>query len=200
MDGQKKGRNREATEQTILSAVGRLVRENGFENLGVNATAAEAGVSKILIYRYFESLDGLIAAYIRQHDFWINLDEEPPAGGDLTDFIKNLFRRQAENLRRNNVLRKFYRWELTSDNAQIKLLREQREKKGMRLIEKVCNITGRPQHEIAALAALITAAISYLSLLEETCNVYNGIPIQDDKGWQTIEKGINTVVEQWIKQ
>ena len=64
-------KNRQATEQLLLEAVNRLVEQDGFEGLGINAVAAQAGVSKMLIYRYFGSLNGLIAAYIRQYDFWI---------------------------------------------------------------------------------------------------------------------------------
>lgn len=71
-------KNRQATEQLLLEAVNRLVEQDGFEGLGINAVAAQAGVSKMLIYRYFGSLNGLIAAYIRQYDFWINVRPELP--------------------------------------------------------------------------------------------------------------------------
>ena len=72
-------RDRDVTEQRMLKAVGEMIRRDGFEKLGVNAVAAHCGVSKILIYRYFGSLDGLLAAYIRQHDFWINFPLDIPA-------------------------------------------------------------------------------------------------------------------------
>ena len=52
-------RNRKATEQRLLSAIQELIEESGFEKLGINAVASKAGVSKMLIYRYFGSLDGL---------------------------------------------------------------------------------------------------------------------------------------------
>lgn len=57
-------KNRELTELALLKAVDDLIEEDGFENLGINAVAAKAGLSKMLIYRYFESLEGLIVAYI----------------------------------------------------------------------------------------------------------------------------------------
>lgn len=87
-------KNRQATEQLLLEAVNRLVEQDGFEGLGINAVAAQAGVSKMLIYRYFGSLNGLIAAYIRQYDFWINVRPELPGRERLGDFIKELFRQQ----------------------------------------------------------------------------------------------------------
>ena len=58
-------RNRKATEQRLLSAIQELIEESGFEKLGINAVASKAGVSKMLIYRYFGSLDGLVAAIYR---------------------------------------------------------------------------------------------------------------------------------------
>ena len=69
-------KNRQATEMTLITAVNDIIEESGFEGLGINAVAAKAKVSKMLIYRYFNSLDGLIAAYIQQNDYWINFDEE----------------------------------------------------------------------------------------------------------------------------
>ena len=87
-------KNRQATEQLLLEAVNRLVEQDGFEGLGINAVATQAGVSKMLIYRYFGSLNGLIAAYIRRYDFWINVRPELPGRERLGDFIKELFRQQ----------------------------------------------------------------------------------------------------------
>lgn len=60
-------KNRQATEMTLITAVNDIIEESGFEGLGINAVAAKAKVSKMLIYRYFNSLDGLIAAYIQQN-------------------------------------------------------------------------------------------------------------------------------------
>ena len=60
-------KNRQATELALIKAVDDIIEESGFEGLGINAVAAKAGVAKMLIYRYFNSLDGLIAAYIQQN-------------------------------------------------------------------------------------------------------------------------------------
>lgn len=65
-------RDRETTERRLLDTIGQMINESGFEKIGINAVANQSGVSKILIYRYFGSVEGLMAAYIRQHDFWIN--------------------------------------------------------------------------------------------------------------------------------
>ncbi len=62
MKSGKTERDREMTETRLIDAVGALIAEDGFEALGVRRVAERAGVNKTLIYRYFDSLDGLILA------------------------------------------------------------------------------------------------------------------------------------------
>ncbi|WP_444107092.1 TetR/AcrR family transcriptional regulator [Bacteroides sp.] len=134
-------KNRQATEMTLIKAVNNIIEESGFEGLGINAVAAKAKVSKMLIYRYFNSLDGLIAAYIQQNDYWINFDEELPDQAHLAAFIKQIFKRQIMRLRENYTLKRLYRWELTTDNKFVKELRNKREEKGIWLVEAVSKLS-----------------------------------------------------------
>lgn len=191
-------KNRKSTEQALLRAVGEIIEENGFEKLGINAVAERAGVSKMLIYRYFESIDGLIASYLRQQDFWINFRRELPGKEKLGDFIKTLFREQIKALRENYVLRRIYRWELSGGHKAITEIRRQREETGIWLIQAIGRLVKHPEQEIAGIATLVSAAISYLVLLEENCACYNGIRLQEDTGWEQIGKGIDTLVDLWM--
>lgn len=193
-------KNRQTTEMNLIKAVDELIEENGFEGLGINAVAAKAGVSKMLIYLYFNSLDGLIAAYIQQHDYWINFDEQLPDEEHIGEFIKEIFKRQIAMLRQSYTLRRLYRWELTSNNIFIKELREKREAKGVWLVDAVSKLSKHPQKETAAMASILTAAISYLSLLEENCPVFNGINIQTEDGWKELEEGINILIDIWLEK
>lgn len=193
-------RNKQLTEQKLLKAVHELVEEDGFENIGVNALAARAGVSKMLIYRYFGSLDGLISSYISQHDYWINFNEDMPESQCLGDFIKKMFRKQIAVLRENYALRRLYRWELSTDNALVHELRQKREKKGYGLVEAVSCLSRHPRQEIAVIATLISTSVSYLALLEENCPVYNGIHIQEESGWEQLSEGIDLLVDLWLSK
>ena len=188
-------RDRQATERRLLKTVGEMIAENGFEKIGINAVANCSGVSKVLIYRYFGSVEGLMAAYIRQHDFWINFSLELPDRSQLLLFLKTMFRRQIEQLRSNPVLKRLYRWELSSENEMIVKIREQRERTGLKLIEKVSRLTGFPEKEIAVMASILTASITYLVMLEEFCPVYNGIALDGDSGWEQINEGIETLID-----
>lgn len=193
-------KNRQATELTLIKAVNDIIEESGFEGLGINAVAAKAGVSKMLIYRYFNSLDGLIAAYIQQNDYWINFDEQLPDKEHVSVFIKQIFKKQIRQLREHYTLKRLYRWELITDNKIVRELRDTREEKGIWLVEAVSKLTKHPQRETAAVASIVTAAISYLALLEESCPVYNGLKIQEESGWEQLEEGINLLVDLWLKK
>ena len=193
-------KNRQTTELTLIKAVDDIIEESGFEGLGNNAIAAKANVSKMLIYRNFNSLDGLIAAYIQQNDYWINFNEELPDKEHLSEFIKQIFKRQIVRLRESYTLKRLYRWELSTDNKFVKELRDKREEKGLWLIEAVSRLSKHPQKETAAVASIITAAISYLALLEENCQAYNGLKIQQETGWEQLEEGINLLVDLWLQK
>ena len=192
-------KNREQTEEKILEAVGSIIENQGFEQVGINAIATEAGVSKMLIYRYFGGVEELIAQYLIQKDYWANTDAaiiNPEAVGDS---IKSMFRRQVEQLRNDITLRRLYRWELFTDNQNIRQLRNRREENGCRLIKMVSALTGCPDAQVAALASILSASISYLSLLEGQCQSYNGICLQTDEGWNQLMQGIEMIIDLWIK-
>lgn len=188
-------RDRKATEKLLLDTIGQMIAERGFEKIGINAVSSQSGVSKILIYRYFNSIDGLIAAYIRKYDFWITSSFEFSDAKQLLPAIKKIFNEHIERLRTDPVLRKLYRWELSCNNDMIAALREQREKVGMNLIKQVCELTGRPQHEVASLSAIITASINYLTILADSCPIFNGISICKDTGWKQINKEVENLLD-----
>lgn len=193
-------KNRHATEQTLIKAVNDIIEENGFEGLGINAIAAKAKVSKMLIYRYFGSLDGLIVAYIQQNDYWINFNEQLPDKEHIGEFIKQVYKRQIVELRKSYTMKRLYRWELSTDNKIVRELREKREHKGIMLVEAIGKLTQHPQRETAAIASIISAAISYLALLEENCPIYNGLKLQEESGWKQLEEGINILVDLWLQK
>ena len=122
------------------------------------------------------------------------------AGVSKEIFIKEMFHCQIAVLRENYTLRRLYRWELMSDNKFVKDLRRQRENKGVWLIEAVSRLSGHPCKEVAVIATLLSASISYLALLEENCDFYNGISLQTDEGWEQLQEGIDALISLWISK
>jgi AcrR family transcriptional regulator len=52
----------------ILDAAGAAFYENGFQAIGVDALAEQAGVSKMTLYRHFPSKDDLMVAVLNEFD------------------------------------------------------------------------------------------------------------------------------------
>ena len=192
-------KSREQTECKILEAVASIVESDGFEKLGINTIALKANVSKMLIYRYFGGLEELVARFIMQKDYWANTDTLILNPHSVGDSIKSMFRTQIEQLRNDVTLRRLCRWELSCHNASIDRLRDKREENGCNLIKVVSRLTGCSNSEVASLASILSASISYLTLIEDQCPTYNGIALQTDKGWEQIAQGVDMIVDLWIK-
>ncbi|MBP5369506.1 MAG: TetR/AcrR family transcriptional regulator [Bacteroidales bacterium] len=192
-------KDREQTEKKILEAVGKIVESNGFEAVGVNAVAAESGVSKVLIYRYFGSIDQLLAKYVEQNDFWLNYQFENIPSGDVKSFATGIFREYVNLLRNTPSLRRLYRWELTSQHPSIAILRQKREETALKIIETVCKASGEEFDHVAGISTLITASISYLCILAENCGVYNSLQIDSESGWEKIIETIDFMFNKLIK-
>src|SRR5574342_141667 len=68
-------RDRQATEEKLLRAVGRILAEKGFRNFGINAVARQARVDKVLISRYFGGMPELLRAYAKAGRYWPTVEE-----------------------------------------------------------------------------------------------------------------------------
>ena len=193
-------KDRELTQQKILQAVDDIISNDGFERLGVNVIAQKAGVSKMLIYRYFGGLDDLITQYLLSKDYWANTDLHMINGADVAGSLKRMFREQIVQLRNDVTLRRLCRWELTADNENTQQLRDNRARNGCELIKAVSGFTHSHHTDVAALATILSASISYLVLIEEQSPTYNGINLRSNEGWEQIVKGLDLMIDLWIKQ
>lgn len=194
-----KERDRDNTEEKLINAVGELIVEVGFENLGINQVAKHAGFSKNLIYRYFDSLDGLIYAYMKKHDFWVNANDEKPNTSDIKAYLKDFYRREIAEYRRSIALKRLRRWELSTDKNFVVEIRAQREKNGVQFMNIMSGFAKIDKEQLQAISALMDAGIAYLAIFEDNCQMYNGIDIQSDKGWEQIASGIGLIVDTLIK-
>src|SRR5215469_14970122 len=92
-------RDPEETKQRIIDALARVILRDGLSAVGINALAREAGCDKVLIYRYFDDLDGLYAAFAASREFWWTVEEMVDGIGPGTSAgaaMKLLLRRHTE--------------------------------------------------------------------------------------------------------
>lgn len=190
-------KDKELTKNKILEAVGSIIENDGFEKIGINAIAQKAGVSKMLIYRYFGGLNELVTQYLLHRDYWANTDMGMIDPSDVSGSLRRLFREQVMKSRNDILLKRLCRWELSVKDENIRRLRERREQNGCDLIGEVWRLTNSEKSEVASLASIISASISYLVLIEEQNPIYNGIDLRTDEGWEQILRGIDLIIELW---
>lgn len=193
-------RDKAATQQKLIEAVGQIIREKGFQGLGINSVAQTAGVDKVLIYRYFSDLNGLIRAYLAQEDYFANLDkitENTPIDSkkDLVQMSRQLFIGQLHEVLKNQALQEILLWELTQKNEILDELAQIRETKGVALNRRIEKVVDLNRIDLPALTSLLIGGIYYLVLRSRNVDVYNGIDLASDTGWQRLENSINLIID-----
>lgn len=189
-------RDKEATKQRLIDAVGKILAERGFHNLGVNAIAKEAGVDKVLIYRYFDSLEGLLQTFLAQKDYFSNLQNFFGANLAFSEKVetielsKRIFIGQLRQVLHNKELQEVLLWELNQKNALTDLLAETRETQGRAVLQKMEEFVNFDTVDFPAIGNLIIGGIYYLVLRSRSVDTYSGINLTTDEGWQRIEKAI----------
>jgi AcrR family transcriptional regulator len=192
-------RDRETTRARLIEAVGTLLAREGFTGLGVNAVAREAGVDKVLIYRYFGGLPELIIAFGREGNFWPTIKEL--AGGDVVAFGQLPLAEQLSRLGKNfmaairtrPLTQEILAWEMIERNELTVELEAIRENTMMNFFEMFFHSANKGP-DIAAMGAIIGAGISYLVSRGRKIRFYNGIDLDSEAGWQRLEGAIDTMI------
>jgi len=173
--------------------------------LGINSIAKKAGVDKVLIYRYFGGLDGLLKAYAEDNPAswsppalaW------PPRGEAISPAATTalLMREQLEELRRRPVAQETVRWELQDSNALTEHFAEAREKMVKDYLAKIHFDPAKyPNCDLAAVFALLHAGISYLVVSAAKLDYYQGIDLKSARGWKRVEQAIDALLAGYFAQ
>lgn len=192
-------RDKEATKQKLLEAVGEIVRRDGFASLGINAIAKEAKTDKVLIYRYFNGIDGLLEEYVRSKDFYLNakplyekyLTKKKP---DIVALAEELFIGQLQAVLKDPEWMEFLIWELGNKNELTTRVAMQREALAVEVLGKLSAKKAKGHVDIPALVSLLLSGIYYLALRSRHVRVFNGIPLDTPDGWKRIEDSIRFII------
>jgi AcrR family transcriptional regulator len=187
------------TEARLQEALGEILHEQGPGALGINAVAERAGVEKVLIYRYFDSLEGLMQAYAERSDFWPSLTEilgeehalahEPDRARAAAGMLANY----AAALRRRPVTLDLLAWECAHRNPLTIALETVREQRAQELFAALNAAGFSLSPGGAELSALLSAAINYLVVRSRDIAVFAGLEVRGDAAWQRIEASMETV-------
>ncbi len=192
-------RDRQATEQRILRAVGKILAEKGFRGFGVNAVARQARVDKVLIYRYFGGMPELLRAYAGAGTYWPTIAEV--AGDDpaklrampVSEAVATLLCNFARAIRKRPVTLEILAWETIERNELSRVLEKVRRDFTRDLYRGFVDGRSRRGGDEATVVTLMAAAINYLAVRSRKVGRYAYVRIGSEEGWGRLESGIRAI-------
>ena len=198
-------RDRERTKARIIDAVSGLLTRSGFRAVGVNAVAEAAGVDKVLIYRYFGGLAGLLSAVADEPSLWPTVDEvlaeagigEDGSGdvGALADAVAPLLGAYMRILGRRPVALEVVAWGVAESNPLSDALARRRSEWGDEVAGRV--FRGRkapPDRDIQAVLCVLLGAVDHLMSLSRLGVSFNGVELGSDVGLRRVKDAVAVLV------
>jgi AcrR family transcriptional regulator len=198
-------RNRPATEQRLRLAVEELLVEGGFACLSPSAVAKRAGVDKMLIYRYFGDLPGLVRTIAFADDFFPSFDQI--CGGKTPDDLRAMpvndraawvIGRNLRALYERPVVLELMVWELIERNELTAIMEEARESLGQRMLSELFSDVN-DQAMLQVIGALLMSGTSYLALRRRKIRWFGGVDLNSDSTPDAIEAAIQLMTLPLLK-
>ncbi len=187
------------TEKRLLEAVSQIIESDGFTKIGVNRIANQAGCDKVLIYRYFGGLDGLLVEWAKRHDYYSFAYSEfietikRTESKDIKQIVKDVFMRQLHHLKDNVLMQELLVWEL-SGHSSFKGIIEERERIGYKLQEELNRVLNTDSDNSMSIA-IIVSAINYIVLFTRQYHKINGIDFSKPEAWDRMKSTISRYVD-----
>jgi len=197
----ERARDRSRTMDRIITAVGTVLAEQGFQKLGINAIARQAGVDKVLIYRYFDGLAGLMEAYAKEVNFWpmaeelAGYDDEALRAMSLREQIIEMMKNLARSLHRRPATQQVIAWELVERNELTASLEQARWAVLREFVRRY--IREEDQKANPRLISVINFAASAVMLLVargQKGPIFEVADLSDDAAWQELDAAITNIV------
>jgi len=193
-------RNRDVTAAKIIDAVGRVLARDGFDKIGINAIAREAGIDKVLIYRYFEGLPKLLSAWAASGAFWPTVQElieaSPPnlMTLSLAERYAFFFDHFINSLRARPLTIEILAGEIIHRNVLTEIMEDQREKWGEEVGRTLAAASDYAAHpELLPLTNVLIAGVQNLLIRARSIHHFGGLDIQSDEGWRLVKSAITVM-------
>jgi AcrR family transcriptional regulator len=188
-------RNRPRTEAKLRGAMLAVLAEGGFGALTPTAVARAARVDKMLIYRYFGGMDGLMTAVANGPDVFPTFEEV--CGGDpdaaralpVPERAALVLDNMARVLMARPAVLELMVWELVERNALTAIAETARETMGLRIVSELFGDVREPE-TAGAVSAVLSAGVTYLALRRRKIRWFSGIDLRSDAGWAQIRAAI----------
>jgi AcrR family transcriptional regulator len=197
-------RDRAATEERILAAVGVVLARDGFHALGINAVAREAAVDKVLIYRYFGGLPELLQRWGASGRFWPSVHEL--VGDDAHAFhalplpqrYALFFDRFIDALRGRPLTLEILAAEIVERNELTAILETEREQWGAQAEALIGGADFERAPQWRGITLLLVAGVMYLLVRSRKIRIFGGIDLRSDAGWAMLRAAVAGMAQQWL--
>ena len=184
-------RNRIDTENRLLDAVGELIATNGFNQIGINRISSYSGINKVLIYRYFGGLEGLLQAYFDRNRPIISkpyIDVEYLKGAPVDEVFDACYEYLIDEfraLRKNPEAQMFLRASLLNNGVRSRVLAIEKKEELYKKIDRLGEIVGSPNAR--PFAAVLISSMLFLTFMGQQKRIIMDIDLNSDEGWAQIE-------------
>ena len=189
-------RDRGATAARILAAVGEVLARDGFGGIGVNAVAKQAGVDKVLIYRYFGGLPELLKTWGESGQFWPRVDEL--LGDDPKAFLAlppaeryaRFMEHFIDGLRARPLTLEILAAEVAERNELTAILEAEREAWGEQAARLLGGRDFARRPELQGITLLLIAGVQHLLLRSRSIRIFGGVDIRSKAGWAKLKAAV----------
>mgnify|MGYP001107950323 CR=1 FL=1 len=199
-------RDRHTTEETILAAFDAIMTREGVAGLGVNAVANEAGVNKVLIYRYFGGLPGLARHWASHSSFWPNTMElighDPDAFAALTvpQRVREVLCNYVDAIRCRPRTVEMLAAELLTPTDVTRALNDGLVRPGKGVSDYIQLETADRdiEDDVWKLIFMVNVMTAYLTIRERNNPNFLGMDLQDDDSWDFLRDTVMEMADRFL--
>ncbi len=189
-------RNRAKTTQRIVEALEEVIAERGLEGVGVNRVAEKANVSKVLIYRYFGGMEGLLEYYVKMGKLFpiftpALLDQIRPL--HESDIARIWYRQVIQtyrHFRTYKAAREVLKASVIENDSIAETTARAQDEEMTRLVSQLSFVKGA---DTEAISAVILGAMNYLTIMAQNDRTMISIDLRSEEGWERIENAVKTI-------
>ncbi|WP_020604479.1 TetR/AcrR family transcriptional regulator [Spirosoma spitsbergense] len=189
-------RNRAKTTQRIVEALEEVIAERGLEGVGVNRVAEKASVSKVLIYRYFGGMEGLLEYYVKMGKLFpiftpALLDQIRPL--HESDIARIWYRQVIQtyrHFRTYKAAREVLKASVIENDSIAETTARAQDEEMTRLVSQLSFVKGA---DTEAISAVILGAMNYLTIMAQNDRTMISIDLRSEEGWERIENAVKTI-------
>ncbi|WP_421827670.1 TetR/AcrR family transcriptional regulator [Larkinella sp.] len=189
-------RNRAQTSQRIINALEDVIAEKGIDGIGINRISEKAGVSKVLIYRYFGGLDGLLTHYIKMGRLFPLLSPatleqlRPVHEHDLSKLWYKQLIHTYRFFRQFPAAFEVLKATVAETSPMADEASAAYDEELSRMVGQLAYIKGA---DYQAVSAIMAGAMSYLTLLSKNNRTIVGINLSTEEGWNRVEDAVRII-------